>query len=383
MDRKTQTEETILPNFLIRSWEKTLLETARCKGLSRDSSDDEKLRVILRAETSNIKSLWEAFTTDRQNLPRYLLDPKKQNTSYLLGFHLSNCARTWNLLSRTSSRTNFMAATQQYKGIKIFDLGCGTGAIGQTIFSFIQVKKSATPVSSISLIDTQGPFLDSSRLGYDNLGYTGPIKSKKAPIENSLNLIQQQIDSEHLNIIALGYVWNELAKNPKARRKFIDFMMELNDSPCLILCLEPANQQIARSAMELRDDLCLLGQKPLYPCISAEPCPMLEKPKDWCYSETTWKQPKLMKTLDKQLDINRSKLKYSGYALATKGFHDLIQEPFKHRYPVVGRPTLKGRYETGFEYLICQGQQLGKISSKATGKKVLNRGELYIEKASK
>ena len=69
--------ETRLPNDLIKAWHNTLLATARIKGIEKKSSDDEKLSHIIRGEQNNVKKL-EAFTTERENLPRYLLDPKSK-----------------------------------------------------------------------------------------------------------------------------------------------------------------------------------------------------------------------------------------------------------------------------------------------------------------
>ena len=100
----------------------------------------------------------------------------------------------------------------------------------------------------------------------------------------------------------LGYVWNELQKNPKAQRKLSEFMMEASTKPCLFLVLEPANQNLARNAMELRDDMCLSG----FPLsFQLKPMSNARKAKDWCYSESTWKVPTLIADLDKFLEINR------------------------------------------------------------------------------
>lgn len=381
---KVQTHETALPGELISSWESSIIESARIRGTSRDASHKEKLAAIVRAERSNVKSLWEAFTTDRQNLPRYLLDPKKQTASYLLGFHLPNCARAWNLLNRFDRRHGLSKEANNYSGINIFDLGCGTGAVGQSLVSFLKHKKVKAPID-VSLVDTQGPFLDATRLGFKNMGFEGQIRSKKARLEGCFDMVASQLKKDKLNIVVLGYVWNELQNNPKAQRKFHEFAMEASLYPTMFLVLEPANQHLARSAMELRDDMVMAGYKSLYPCIMSKPCPMLEKPKDWCYSETTWKLPKTISDLDRYLDLNRSKLKYAGYVLSSEMLAEKLAEIPEGEYTVVGRPTMQDKhtkkfdYKKDFEYLICKGESLAKAPSNAAPK-LLSRGTLLFDK---
>ena len=131
-------------------------------------------------------------------------------------------------------------------------------------------------------------------------------------------MIRSQLSKDRLNVIILGYVWNELQSNPKAQRKAQEFAMEASLYPTVFVVLEPANQNLARSAMEFRDDMNFNGFQSLYPCISSSPCPPLQKPKDWCYTETTWKLPKTIADLDRFLDINRAKLKYAGYVIASE-----------------------------------------------------------------
>lgn len=375
---RLQNHETALPGDLVSSWESSIIETARIRGIPRDASDREKLAAIVRAERSNVKSLWEAFTTDRQNLPRYLLDPKKQTVSYLLGFHLPNVARTWNLLHRFDRRHQLSSKLDAYEGINLFDLGCGTGAVGQALHSFLKHKKFKKSLD-ISLIDSQGPFLDIARMGYEKMGFEGKIRSKRARIETCFDMIRGQLKKEKLNVIVLGYVWNELQNNPKAQRKFQEFAMEASLYPTIFLVLEPANQNLARSAMEFRDDLVFTGYKSLYPCISSAPCPMLKKPKDWCYSETTWKVPKTISDIDRHLDINRSKLKYAGYVFASDLVAQNLSDLPEGEFPVVGRPTIPHKFKNDFEYLICKGDDLDKRPSKAAPRQ-LNRGTMLFDK---
>ncbi len=370
--------ETKLPSRLIRAWQDTVIQTARLKGVERDSTDKAKLEQIIRQEHHNVRQLWEAFTTEREMLPRYLLDPKKQTTAYLLGFHLPNAARVWNLFSRLHQRYDFQELMHNHHAINLCDLGCGTGSMGHAVTAFLGLKHPAKTVE-VGLIDQQGPFLDAARLGYKNLEFTSQIKSKKGSLEQSLTMLAKNLPNNKLNIILLGYVWNELSRNPKAQRSMLELLAQQTPKDTMIVILEPANQYISRAAMELRDQLVSLDYQSLYPCIHSSPCPMLLRPKDWCYSETSWDLPVALKKLDRSININRERLRYTGHVLASPSVTAKLRQRFpKGAYPIVGLPTMKGRESHHFEYLICQKDKLEKYPRTITAKRTLQRGALLF-----
>ena len=153
----------------------------------------------------------------------------------------------------------------------------------------------------------------------------------------------------------------------------------------LVLLLEPASQSFARSAMELRDEMVKMGYLPLYPCLAPTPCPMLNLSRDWCYSEATWQQPKIMQTLDKSLGISRQHLSGTLMAFASK---DLAKSwrAEKTAAVIVGRPERiaphllkvkdrpKEKPATTFEYLICTGSDLKKVAPTTAEGPPLHRG---------
>lgn len=370
--------ETKLPHHLVKAWLDTVMQTARLKGFDRSSPDRDKLQQILRQEHQSVLKLWEAFTTDRDQLPRYLLDPKKQTTAYLLGFHLPNAARIWSLLTRLSQRYDIDKLISG-RVLNISDLGCGTGSMGQSLASFLKLKDPKATVD-ISIIDQQGAFLDATRLGYKNLNFTGNIRSKRAALEQSFPTIRQGMKDDQLNIILLGYVWNELSRNPKAQKGLIDLISQQSGKDTIILLMEPANQYLSRAAMELRDQLLATGFQSIYPCLHSKPCPMLERTKDWCYSETSWDLPPLMKKLDSLIRINRERLRYSGHALVSPSVKEKLMPRFPEKaFPVVGLPTQKGKDPSKFEYLVCKDDGLENYPRQTTAKKLM-RGSLLFTK---
>ena len=176
-------------------------------------------------------------------------------------------------------RFDFVDQLKRYEKVNILDLGCGTGSLGHGFYQFLQTS-GFEGETFVGLIDQQGPFLDAARLGYEKLGFEGTIKSHRGVIENSLNIAASSLSDDSLNVILLGYVWNEVSKNPKAQRRLMEFIDKQQEKNTIVLVLEPANQFISRSAMELRDQLNLMSFNSLYPCLHNSPCPMLNRSKD-------------------------------------------------------------------------------------------------------
>ena len=375
--------ETILPKDLVKTWEQTLIGAARIRGLDKENATtQDKLEHILNSEHGNVKQLWEAFTTERERLPRYLLDPKKQTAAYLLGFHLPNAARMWNLLYRFGRdhkiTTELMDQTPQ-----IIDIGCGTGAMSQTLAFFLKKQLKCQP--EVFLSDKQPLFLDTTAQGLRHLlGSEAEITAIKSEINTKLTGdLSRRVAADRPTFIILGYVWNELAQNPKARQALFDFLESRSSGTTMVFVLEPANQFIARDAMELRDAMVSARYSALYPCAHNLPCPMLKRSKDWCFSDTTWQTPGLIKKLNQRTKINQQRLKYAGYIFATESMQQSLQtQLIPKAYPVVGRPSVKNE-PNRFEYLVCEGEQLQKYPATGLGDRILHRGEkLHTAKAS-
>ena len=128
---------------------------------------------------------------------------------------------------------------------------------------------------------------------------------------------------------------------------------------------EPANQLIARDAMEMRNFLCEIGFNPIYPCISNAPCPLLERSKDWCYTEGKFQSPQWMRKLDKYIGIDRQDIKTTAFMFVTKPVHDLIHQKKAALGLVVGRPAVKAhkkvpKNKLDYYHLLCTGSSLEK-----------------------
>ncbi|MFW7381242.1 MAG: small ribosomal subunit Rsm22 family protein [Oligoflexus sp.] len=388
-NRTNSTASLKLIPHVVDDWQRALMEVARIKGLERDLSPHDKIKVILKQELKNIRQLWEAFTVERSEMPRYLLDPKKQSVAYLAGFHLPNLLRFQGLLERVGSRMNWPKLLSQVNHLHVTDWGCGTGALSHGWSLFLKKHKVADERLTWSLIDQHGAFLDTTKLLLRMQRPKLEIQSGKGRLEALIGKMLHAATEQKpdLHVILMGYVWNELQDNPRARRKVEESLMKLADQPCLIFLLEPGNQFPARQAMELRDLLVETQWQALYPCPKAANCPMLENNRDWCYSEFTWNRPPLVTMLDERLEINHEKISSSCYCFASPSAMTLINKA-GYQSPeevVVGRPTprrkpleaKKKAFGPKFEYLICAGERLIK-KAPPKGGELLLRGQNFV-----
>ena len=164
-------------------------------------------------------------------------------------------------------------------------------------------------------------------------------------------------------ILLLGYVWNEIGDNPRLRRKIEQLCVQtLSEKKGLVMILEPANQQPARALMEFRNQLIQMGDV-AYPCNHSNPCPMLNRSRDWCYSEFRWTPPKAIQYIDRVIGIDRKRLNTGALVIGSKGF--LKPNTQKNQPVVVGRPVAKSEAKnrtphSKFHHLLCSEDGLTK-----------------------
>jgi SAM-dependent methyltransferase len=325
-------------------------------------------KAIFKAAKPAVEEIWEIYTQRRDELSRKLITNKQSVVAYLFGFHLANMARAAELYHRADQRHQWRKSLKGKK-VRIYDIGCGTGAM----------SLSLGVSGDYFLIDGSGPLLDTAKALAEASGLN--VKTSRRVIED---LESKQFSSlpgeDTVHIYLLGYVWNELTRNNPARRKLTTLLknhMTRNESS-LIFIAEPALEQLSRPTMELRDTLCGIGYQALYPCPHSEHCPMLDRPKDWCYSEGDWNQPDLARWIDHELGMNRSRYAGTLFAFASPAL-GLTSDS---NPVVVGRPVRdegKERYKGFFDYLVCGPEGITKAVPKSP-KNVIQRGTIFKEK---
>jgi hypothetical protein len=341
------------------------------KGFDRKGRRaDVIFKAIFKATKSTVTEIWEIYTQHRDELSRKLVNNKETVVAYLLGFHLANMARAKTLFDRSNQRHQWKKKISGKK-IRVYDIGCGTGAMSLAL----DIE------AEYIFIDGSGPLLDAAAMLAQASGLS--IRTSRRVIED---LDPKQFTSrpgeESVHVYLLGYVWNELGRNLPARRKLLTIITKHLErgEHCLVFVAEPALEFMARPAMELRDALCDAGFSALYPCSHSEPCPMLSRPKDWCYSEGEWDQPPLAQWIDEQLGMNRAKIAGTMLAFASPEFKCAAT----NLPVVVGRPVRdegKERYKGFFDYLVCDERGISKVSPQSP-KQVAARGTILKEIAN-
>ncbi len=356
MPKLAKSQSVNLSPEVLNSWKQAVVKMARLKGATTKRSDfttDELLTAVMKQESRGALDLWEIFTKERGQLSKGLLSGKPETLSYVIGFHLVNVARAQLLFKRANERYRLK---EYFQGLKTpltwYDLGSGSGALTHAAYDyFIRHIKDLSKVTC-HLYDVTGTLLDAAKL----LMGDAPLKTHKLSLE-SLELSKfkgKSTGGDHW--FSLGYVWNELKRNPAARSKILKLFATFSSERTGIVILEPATQDISREAMELRDQLCTMGYIPLYPCPHNTPCPMLNLSRDWCYSEGHWQRPHVMTRLDQYLKIDRSQVSGTMMLFVSKSLYESLAVRSEIQNVIVGRPVRKDSKAKipSFDYLLCE-----------------------------
>jgi SAM-dependent methyltransferase len=328
---------------------------------------EERIKAIFRANKRTVVELWEVYTQHRDELSRKLINNREYTVAYLLGFHLANVARTMDLLTRSNKRHHWNKLCAK-SPVRLYDIGCGTGAMSA---AYLEAAKA----TEVFLYDASGPLLDAAKIIHQNLG-TKNLRTSRTEIEDLNPAWFRGQDPDTIHVYTLGYVWNELHRNNPARRRLVEILTGhlARKEKALLFIAEPALEHMSRPAMELREVLCSAGFTALYPCPTSGSCPMLERPKDWCYSEGVWEQPGIASWIDEKLELHRHKHAATMFAFASPALglrSDKVSV-------VVGRPVKEAgveRYKGHFDYLVCTDDGIEKVVPK-TPKQPVNRGEI-------
>jgi SAM-dependent methyltransferase len=276
-------------------------------------------------------------------------------------------------------RASIKPALEGFKKALIVDLGCGSGAMAQS--SLWLLRSLQNPIDDIEfrLVDTSAPLLDTAKKLLTKTYPNSRIKAHRGKIDGLL-VSKYLPDPDALGIYNLGYVWNELAKNSRAKGKLLNLLEGLikKDVAALIFVVEPGSQDQSRSTMVLRNRMTDLGYHVHYPCPNNRECPMLDRSRDWCYSEIGWQPPPIQKLIDRQIGIDRATLAASCYVFATPKLAKLIKARTTKMKVIVGRPVKGTRASvktTEIEYLTCSDSGIKKAAVE-TGALPLARGEL-------
>lgn len=383
---RSEHRESLISSRNYKLWAQMVAQTAKTpRGLEKPRAEYSDLEIAgfaLSEHREDIIRLWEAFTTDRTEVSRYLMEPKRESLVYLLGFHLANQARLASVLDRTEYRHKLLSQLSAAEAIHLMDLGCGSGALSlltaQELWSYREQMEITW-----EMVDKSAAFIDMAALGIKLLaGEEARPVLRRQKLDEYLSREVANGAKDGLVWYQLGYVWNEVSRHTRTSQLLLRLLNAgLQKGQRVITILEPANQDLAMEAMALRDQLTEMGYVMLYPCPHSMGCPMLEAKRDWCYSEAVWDRPPLVKKVDKILKIDRQRIGVSAYVFVSP---DLIESGHVKLGTVgsvvVGRPVEKASRDPRLEqksYILCAPEvSLDKVKI-GKGTIELLRGQIY------
>lgn len=198
--------------------------------------------------------------------------------------------------------------------LRILDLGAGCGAQTVGLLAMLDRPGGGRPFL-IDAMDRDGAALeilaDLVREIRERLGLGTGAEIRTA----SLDLARSAPPGQGYDLIVAGSLLNEL---PGPRRlPLVRHLLGALDPRGLLVVLEPALRQTARSLHQLRDALVAdPGPHLLAPCTHRGPCPMLDDPDDWCHERRTWDAPPGVRALASAAGLRRHDLRWSYLALA-------------------------------------------------------------------
>lgn len=358
------TPPIMLPKKFIELWERAILKhSPRCQNM----------KMALELHRNNLRLIWQVYTQDRKVLGRLPFTDVRLVAPYLMGFHLTNVARFVGLIDRALQR-GLGLPPAGHGPVRVIDLGSGTGAASQAAYLTLN-KLLDDKEFEFQLIDRSRHLVQCGEQMLQEMAPTATVRTLAKPLNDPKSdfLINKWLSKpSRLNILCMGYVWNELSPNPRLRGHLLEMMYAFsrNESPAWLFLSEPAAEQSARSTLRLRESLVDMGWQAIYPCLKSVQCPMGPDGRDWCYSEFEAKKATTQIEIEKILQVSRSTLGTAAYALVNPAAAKYFKSTASGRRTVVGRPIGENN---GAELLLCNGSE---IDRKPSTDKV-NKGDLW------
>lgn len=314
----------------------------------------------VKENSRGIRELWKTFNEERHSITSYLRHSQKEAAAYLLGFHRPNQAKMLELMQRS----NLLGALKADNSpLKVVDMGCGTGAMS---LGFIEAMEFEKDRLSLHLIDRRRHLCQLAEIQALSSGLKQTqIQARYQDLR--LWFKKESAVSEASQIVLMGYLLNEIWQDKEVSGSLQHYLSGLLQSeiPNAVVIIDSANQNLCRQLMNFRNDLCQRGWVALYPCPSGQlECPLLERGRDWCFSEMSWRQESFDSAVDKSLAVDRSNLSFSAFIFVNQAWMHKYQAK-KRISVIVGRPIVDERVE----YLICQKDIIQKIPVQGLYKK--------------
>ncbi len=345
----------------------------------------QRLMNLLAKNKNGLKNLWQSYNVDRFEKQKALISWDKVFV-YFLGFHLPNSLRSILVLERLEQRFPgfFKSIAKSDQNCVIYDYGSGTGAVSKAIQSFLEVfGYGLFSVKNFDKNSILGKFAQKFFTEKE-------FQFKRLTTFNDLSFERTTPDGYgQLHILCLGYAINEWQgqslKSFVAGWKKATTWISQQKNPWLIVLLDSAQQHESRQLMQIRDDAVAAGLEVMLPCTHNLSCPMLNRSRDWCFSELRLPQNFELQAIDRTMGRKRDHFSTSAYVFwngksageeAAKLFKEFRE---KNLSAVVGRP-LDIFAQNSFvkkNILLCNQDGITKIPSPSADSEKFSRGTIY------
>lgn len=184
--------------------------------------------------------------------------------------------------------------------LRVLDFGCGPGTAGLALLASLNHHIALTCVERSVPMRTVGSTLLRSF----------PAETPLA--ELSMRETLEGIPDHAFDLVIATNVFAELEHQTAAST--LDTLAQLVSTSGYLLLIEPGQPDHTRRLMALRDRITThhTALTPMFPCLRADPCPMLlTSATDWCHGELEWWQPPLNRQLDHLLGFNKHRIKFA------------------------------------------------------------------------
>lgn len=228
-----------------------------------------------------VERLSDMFTAERDELRGAYLNQPPVRSAYLAYVHPLQVMRGIAVLLEVRERASARGLWPVTEPLRVLDVGAGLGAMTQALL----LARPPTDRLEVTLVDHQKSALRDARAL--TLGVAGAVRGKSPPplVRTIPERVERWTAKARRNgwrydVVLLGGVLNE---GPEDWRPVVEPLLDLVADTGLVVIMEPALGDVARSLMTLRDGL--LGRTTtIAPCTHGAACPLLTTGRDWCFT---------------------------------------------------------------------------------------------------
>lgn len=198
-----------------------------------------------------VKEISEAFTTDRNNITRYLNDPR------LVSAYTAFYATTNMPLLSGAFKWLSPKLVESLKEYQLIDVGAGPGTFTMAWLDWGGVVPPVM-IESSSLMREQA-----KKIIEDIYKFKAIFNLKEA-------------DQSKKKIMLFGQSFNEMGEAQALR------LIEECD-PEILFFIEPGTKEVFQQMLTLREKIQRKGWFTVFPCLSEAKCPWSGSQKDWCH----------------------------------------------------------------------------------------------------